>query len=243
MCTLEKHGDVFVLTLTGSSDVDEHRFGPSAIDSILSAIAKAKAEATPGSALITTSHGKFFSNGLDLAWAQAAGSRAGARERLLYMVESFRPVVAAMMDLPMPTVAAVNGHAAAAGFTLALSHDYVIMRRDKGVLYMSEVDIGATLPDYFTALFRAKVGSATARRDVLLRAKKIKGEEALRMGLVQAAYDSEEQVAEASMRLAKQMAGRKWAGEVYAEIRKSLYPDLCGVLGLDIRAVVSNSKL
>ncbi|KAL9408289.1 hypothetical protein AB3S75_046781 [Citrus x aurantiifolia] len=243
MCTLEKHGDVFVLTLTGSSDVDEHRFGPSAIDSILSAIAKAKAEATPGSALITTSHGKFFSNGFDLAWAQAAGSRAGARERLLYMVESFRPVVAAMMDLPMPTVAAVNGHAAAAGFTLALSHDYVIMRRDKGVLYMSEVDIGATLPDYFAALFRAKVGSATARRDVLLRAKKIKGEEALRMGLVEAVYDSEEQVAEASMRLAKQLAGRKWAGEVYAEIRKSLYRDLCGVLGLDIRAVVSNSKL
>lgn len=148
-----------------------------------------------------------------------------------------------MMDLPMPTVAAVNGHAAAAGLTLALSHDYVIMRRDKGVLYMSEVDIGLTLPDYFAALFRAKVGSATARRDVLLRAKKIKGEEALRMGLVEAAYDSEEQVAEASMRLAKQLAGRKWAGEVYAEIRKSLYPDLCGVLGLDIRAVVSNAKL
>lgn len=243
MCTLEKHGDVFVLTLTGSSDVDEHRFGPPAIDSILSAIAKAKAEATPGSALITTSHGKFFSNGFDLAWAQAAGSRTGARERLHFMVESFRPVVAAMMDLPMPTVAAVNGHAAAAGLTLALSHDYVIMRRDKGVLYMSEVDIGLTLPDYFAALFRAKVGSATARRDVLLRAKKIKGEEALRMGLVEAAYDSEEQVAEASMRLAKQLAGRKWAGEVYAEIRKSLYPDLCGVLGLDIRAVVSNSKL
>ncbi|KAJ0093578.1 hypothetical protein Patl1_25180 [Pistacia atlantica] len=219
MCTLEKHGNVFILTLTGSSDLDEHRLSPPVIDSILSALSQAKAQATPGSILVTTSHGKFFSNGFDLAWAQAAGSRTGARERLHQMVEDFKPVVAAMIALPMPTVAAINGHAAAAGFTLALSHDYVLMRRDKGVLYMSEI------------------GSASVRRDILLRAKKIKGEEAVKMGIVDSAHDSVEQVAEASMRLGKQLASRKWGGEVYAEIRKSLYPELCGVLGLAQKVV------
>ncbi|KAJ0035201.1 hypothetical protein Pint_24626 [Pistacia integerrima] len=243
MCTLEKHDNVFILTLTGSSDLDEHRLSPPVIDSILSALSQAKAQATPGSILVTTSHGKFFSNGFDLAWAQAAGSRTGARERLHQMVEDFKPVVAAMIALPMPTVAAINGHAAAAGFTLALSHDYVLMRRDKGVLYMSEVDIGLTLPDYFAALFRAKIGSASVRRDILLRARKIKGEEAVKMGIVDSAHDSVEQVAEASMRLGKQLASRKWSGEVYAEIRKSLYPELCGVLGLAQKVVLANSKL
>ncbi|KAJ4722640.1 enoyl-CoA delta isomerase 2, peroxisomal-like [Melia azedarach] len=243
MCTLEKRGTVFVLTLTGSSDQDEHRFGPSVIDSILSALSRAKAQATPGSALVTTSNGKFFSNGFDLAWAQAAGSRTAARQRLGYMVEAFKPVVAAMISLPMPTIAAVNGHAAAAGFLLALSHDYIIMKRDKSVLYMSEMDIGLTLPDYFASLFLSKVGSATTRRDILLIAKKMKGQEALRMGIVEAVYDSVEEVAEASMRLGKQLAGRKWDGQVYAEIRKSLYPDICGVLGLEVEHIVSNSKL
>jgi hypothetical protein len=42
----------------------------------------------------------------------------------------------------MPTVAAVTGHAAAAGCALALAHDSVVMRASRGFLYMSEVDAG-----------------------------------------------------------------------------------------------------
>ncbi|CAL1371350.1 unnamed protein product [Linum trigynum] len=64
----------------------------------------------------------------------------------------------------MPTVAVIQGHAAAAGFTLALSHDYVFVRSDRGVLYMSEVDLGLPFPDYFSVLFRAKFGSVAARK-------------------------------------------------------------------------------
>ncbi|XP_044486355.1 enoyl-CoA delta isomerase 2, peroxisomal-like [Mangifera indica] len=94
------------------------------------------------------------------------------------------------------------------------------MRRDKGVLYMSEMDIGLTLPDYFAALFRAKIGSASVRRDILLRAMKIKGEDAVKKGIVDSAHDSMEEVTEASMRLGKELASRKWRGEVYVEIRK-----------------------
>jgi len=231
MCTLEKTGtNIFILTLTGA---DEHRLNPTLIDSILSALRQAKSQATNGSVLITTSRGKFFSNGFDLAWAQAASSKPKATERLHHMVELLKPVVAELISLPMPTIAAVNGHAAAAGLILALSHDYIHMKRDRGVLYMSEVDIGLTFPDYFTALFRAKVGSPSVLRDVLLRGAKVKGDEAVRRGVVEAAHDNEERLSEATMRLGEQLASRKWLGEIYKEIRKSLYPELCGVLGLD----------
>ncbi|KAF8014559.1 hypothetical protein BT93_H0394 [Corymbia citriodora subsp. variegata] len=229
MCTLEKRGDIFYLTLTGS---DEHRLSPTLIASLLSLLAEAASQSTRGSVLVTTSVGKFFSNGFDLAWAQSAGSPDEAGRRLHQMVEDFQPVVAALISLPMPTVAAVQGHAAAAGLMLALSHDYVMMRSDRGVLYMSEVDIGLSLPEYFGALVRAKVGSAAARREVLLRGRKVRGEEAVAMGIVEGAHAGEEGVAGAAARLAEELAGRRWDGEVYAEIRKGLYPELCGVLGL-----------
>lgn len=236
MCTLEKRGNLFILTLIGD---DEHRLSPAVIDSLLSALSQAKSQAVRGSALVTTSHGRFFSNGFDLAWAQAAGSFSAAGVRLHEMVESFRPVVAAFLSLPMPTVAAVSGHAAAAGFLLALSHDYILMRRDRGVLYMSEVDLGMTFPDYFTAMMRSKISSASARRDVLLGGRKVKGDEAVTMGLVDSAHDSAESVVEAAVRLGEQLAQRKWNGEVFAEIRKSLYPEACGVLGLAAKSIVS----
>ncbi|KAJ9154190.1 hypothetical protein P3X46_027552 [Hevea brasiliensis] len=229
MCTLEKRGSLFILTFIGDG---EHRLSPTLIDSVLSALCEVKSKATRGSVLITTSQGKFFSNGFDLAWAKAAGSSSKAMERLHHMVVSFKPVVAELISLPMPTVAAIQGHAAAAGFLLALSHDYILMRSDKGVLYMSEVDLGLRLPDYFAAVFRAKLHAISARRDVLLGGAKVKGEQAVRMGIVDAAYDSEGSLAEAATRLGEELASRKWNGDVYKEIRTSLYPDLCGVLGL-----------
>ncbi|GMY05155.1 enoyl-CoA delta isomerase 2, peroxisomal-like [Fagus crenata] len=240
MCTLEKRGNLFFLTLTGD---DDHRLSPTLIDSLITALSQVKSQAVCGSVLITTAHGRFFSNGFDLGWAQAASSSSAARDRLHYMVDSFKPFVAALLSLPMPTIAAVPGHAAAAGFVLALGHDYFLMRRDRGVLYMSEVDIGLTFPDYFTALMRSKIGSVSARRDILLAGAKIKGDEAVRMGIVDSAYDSAESVVEAAVRLGERLAEKKWNGEVYAEIRKSLYPEPCGVLGLVPKTVIASSKL
>lgn len=66
---------------------------------------------------------------------------------------------------------------------------------------MSEVDLGLPLADYFVAVFRAKLHSVTARRDVLLRGGKVKGIEAVRMGIVDAACNSEGSLAEAAMHL------------------------------------------
>lgn len=158
------------------------------------------------------------------------------------MVKSFKPVIAALLDLPMPTIAALNGHAAASGLIFALSHDYVFMRKDRGVLYMSEVDIGLPLPDYMSALVVAKVGTSIARRELLLSGKKIKGEEAVALGIVDsAAHDSGEGVVEASVSLGESLAAKKWNGEVYASIRKSLYPELCRVLNLPANNLATHS--
>lgn len=102
---------------------------------------------------------------------------------------------------------------------------------------MSEVDLGLPFPDYFTATMRSKIGSASSRRDVMLRGMKIKGEDAVRMGIVDSAHDSAESTVEAAVRLGEQLASRKWDGEVYAEIRKGLYPELCGVIGLAAKVI------
>ena len=101
-----------------------------------------------------------------------------------------------------------------------------------------------TLPDYFSALVRSKIGRLSTQCDVLLRGMKVKGEKAVRMGIVDlAVHDSEESVVEAAVRLGDSLAERKWNSEVYAEIRKSLYSEICGVLGLVSKTIVASSKL
>jgi len=110
------------------------------------------------------------------------------------------------------------------------------MRGDRGVLYMPEMDLGITLPDYFAAVVREKVA---ATRDVVLAGKKVRAEEAVEMGVVRSAHDSAEGTVEAAMRLGEELARRKWVGEAYVEIRKSLFPEVTEVLGLAPKSIVS----
>nr|DAD31105.1 TPA_asm: hypothetical protein HUJ06_009956 [Nelumbo nucifera] len=129
-------------------------------------------QAKRGSVLVTTEQGKFFSNGFDLAWAEPAGS-SSFLHRLQHMDDSLKAIMVNLLSFPMLTIAAVLGHAAAAGFML---------RKDRGVLYMSELDIRLTLPDYFMALLREKIRSPMAQCNVVLHAVKVKAEEAVKMG-------------------------------------------------------------
>lgn len=99
---------------------------------------------------------------------------------------------------------------------------------------MSEVDLGLPFPDYFVAAMREKVGSVLARRDVMLRGLKIKGDEAVKMGIVESAHDSRDSVVDAAMRLGEQLTQRKWNGDVYAQIRMSMFPELCGTVGMPV---------
>ncbi|KAE9595005.1 hypothetical protein Lal_00041380 [Lupinus albus] len=236
MCSLEKRGNLFFLTLTGD---DQHRLGPPLISSILSTLSKISSESTPGSVLITTAHGKYFSTGFDLSYARSASSPSEAVDRLKAMVKSLRPVAAAFMSLPMPTIIAVNGHAAAGGFMFPICHDYILMRRDHGVLFMPEVDLALPLPDYFATVMRERIRSPAALRDMMLRGVKVTAEEGVKMGIVDSVYDSTERTMDAAVRLGEELSRRKWNGEVYAEIRKSLYPESCRILGLTQKPLVS----
>lgn len=66
----------------------------------------------------------------------------------------------------------------------------------------------------------------------------MKADEAVAMGLVDKAYDSRESAVEGGVSMGEELAKRKWDGEVYAEIRKSSYPELCTTLGLGSKYVV-----
>ncbi|CAH9103851.1 unnamed protein product [Cuscuta epithymum] len=225
MCSLEKRGSIFILTLTGN---DEHRLHPTLIDSITSAIRRVRSESKGASALITTAQGKFFCNGYDLKWASEDTENRGK-----IMSSKLRLLVADLISLPMPTIAAVTGHASAAGFTLALCHDYILMRRDRGVLYMSELDIGFKLPAWFVAVIRCKIGSPAARRSVALTAAKLNADMAVENGIVDSAHNSAEETVTAALNLGEELRRRNWDGNTYGDIRKTMFAEVLDSLGSD----------
>ena len=46
-----------------------------------------------------------------------------------------------MLDLPFPSIAAINGHCLAGGFMFAMSHDVRIMAAGEGPLGMTEINL------------------------------------------------------------------------------------------------------
>ncbi|CAK7325652.1 unnamed protein product [Dovyalis caffra] len=235
MCTLEKRGNIYILTLTGS---DEHRLNPNLIDSIRSALRRVLAEpASPSSALITKAEGKFFSNGFDLAWAQSS------QPRLELMSAKLQSLVSELISLPMPTIAAVTGHASAAGMILALSHDYVLMRKDRGFLYMSELDIGLVLPDWFMVLLKCKIGDSKVTHEVVLTAAKLTAEMAAVRGIVHSAHDSADETVEAAVRLGQELVKRGWDGNVYGKNRMVVLSEALEKIGNMPGEIKTTSKL
>ncbi|PWA90438.1 delta(3), delta(2)-enoyl CoA isomerase 1 [Artemisia annua] len=224
MCTLEKRGNIYILTLTGD---DEHRLSPALLDSITAAIHRIHSETTTTpSALITTAHGKFFSNGFDLTWAQ------NDPKRYKYMDAKLQVLVRDLICLPMPTIAAVTGHASGAGFVLAQAHDYVMMRKDRGFLYMSEMDIKIVVPDCFVRMLKNKIGYL-ALRDVMMRGDKVTAEVAVAKGVIYSVHDNAEETVEAAVKYAEELVMRNWDGHVYACNRKKLFADVLAAMDAD----------
>uniref|UniRef100_A0A1J3JBG0 Delta(3)-Delta(2)-enoyl-CoA isomerase n=1 Tax=Noccaea caerulescens TaxID=107243 RepID=A0A1J3JBG0_NOCCA len=223
MCSLEKRGRLFLLKLTGDG---EHRLNPTLLDAISSAVNQIRSDPSSSqSVLITTADGKFFSNGYDLALAERDPSLR------FHMDSKLRSLVADLISLPMPTIAAVTGHASAAGFILAMSHDYILMRRDRGFLYMSELDINLPVPAWFMALIRMKISSPAARRDVMLTAAKVTADRGLEMGIVDSAHGSAAETIEAAVKLGDEIVRQGFDGHVYGRIRETLLREVLHTIG------------
>jgi enoyl-CoA hydratase/carnithine racemase len=91
--------------------------------------------------VLTSSNPKNFSLGVDLGWivkAQTANDYPAISNWLYRNGEVFR----AMLMSPVPTIAAITGHAFGNGAMLAGACDFRFMRADRGYFCFPEVDLG-----------------------------------------------------------------------------------------------------
>lgn len=132
----------------------ENRFSPEFLDDIDSCLDRALADGAQ--AVVTTAGAKFYSNGLDLDWLGSHSDQGP------WYVGRVHRLLARILTLEVPTVAAVVGHAFGAGAMLALAHDFRVMRADRGFFCLPEVDIRIPFHPGMAALIQAKLTPAAA---------------------------------------------------------------------------------
>ncbi|HWP67200.1 MAG TPA: enoyl-CoA hydratase/isomerase family protein [Candidatus Limnocylindria bacterium] len=152
-----------------------------AIDELLLtelAVALNEAQADPAvRALAVTGTGRFFSGGFDLAAPRRDAAAARQMQRL------YRDVHAELLGFPKPTLAAVNGHAIAGGFVLALACDYRLGLDADYRIGLNEIAVGAGFPRTAVEIVRLRLPHARAS-ELMLGAALYPASQGVRLGLV-----------------------------------------------------------
>ncbi|TVO57063.1 enoyl-CoA hydratase/isomerase family protein [Denitromonas halophila] len=127
--------------------------------------------------VLLTGEGRAFCVGADLK-EHKTGRTAFDRRQYL---QGEQIVCKRLMLLSKPVIAAVNGYALGAGAEVAMASDFILMA-ESAQIGLPEVSIGNYLGGGVTYLLPRLVGLAKARELVFL-GERIKGEEAVRIGL------------------------------------------------------------
>jgi enoyl-CoA hydratase/carnithine racemase len=207
MINLTRQGLVFVLAMQSG----ENRFNRAFLDALNGALDQVEASNGPA-ALVTVGAEKFYSNGLDLDWLMSPAGEGPS------FIGDFLAFFGRMLALPLPTVAALNGHAFAGGAMFALTHDFRVMRADRGYFCLPEVDLGMPFAPGMKALITGTLDSRTAS-DLILTGRRIGGEEALRLRVVDEIAAAGEVLPRALAR-AEALAGKDRA--IYGRLKRDL---------------------
>ena len=163
--------------------------------------------------LVITGKGRGFCSGADLAAAPAhEGSDIFSDpEKFLTLVqERFSALITGLRRMPQPLIAAINGPAAGGGFSMALACDVRVAVPDS-YFVASFANIGLSGGELGTSYLLPRLVGTGAASDILLTGRKVRADEAERMGLVNRVVPGEKLIEEA-LSYARQMTRKSVGG-------------------------------
>ena len=179
MITVRRHGDEgHVVELVLDRPEAMNAVSTAMADALADATATLASDATARCVVVTSSHPKAFCVGADLK------ERNGFSDAdLIAQRPIARSAYTGVLDLPVPTIAAVDGFALGGGAEIALSCD-VIVAGESATLGLPEVSVGVIPGGGGTQLLTRRVGWGRAAR-AIFTAEKFSAADAFALGFVE----------------------------------------------------------
>jgi len=217
----EARGKVRIMRMRNGKD---NRFNRGFVDDINRALDLVEADDQAAALVITAAQEKYFSNGIDIEWAMKHGPDA---------LQAFFPGFLRMLErffmFPKPVVAAINGHAFAGGFFLAMTADYRIMRADRGWCCANEIDLAMPLCRGLLSLPSYVAGKKTAQR-IVTTGERFTAEAAMELGIVDQTATKEE-LLEKAVAIAHMLGSKNL--KRYAEYKRDLRAETSQIILYD----------
>jgi enoyl-CoA hydratase/carnithine racemase len=132
----KKEGTVAVVTLSNGANLQNLNFSTRMNDIFDEVLADDEIHAL----VLTSDDVKNFSQGVDIEWLTQRLQNNDLESIKAFMYATNR-VFKRLLQMPLPTIAAINGHAFGNGAMLACACDFRFMKRDRGYFCFPEVDI------------------------------------------------------------------------------------------------------
>jgi len=187
-------------------------------------------------AVVLTGAGKVFCAGGDLGEFAAAGD--GARTLIMKMTGDLHLALSRLARNAAPVIAAVNGTAAGAGFSLLMAADLAIAA-ESAVMTMAYTNAGLSPDGSSTYYMPRKIGDRRAR-ELMLTNRVLSAAEALDWGVVNRVVADDQVLDEAQQLAAKLAQGPTQAyGQVKALLDGSFNQSLESQMELEARGIAA----
>lgn len=204
---LETEGDVAILTFNRPDRLNA--LNPSLLEAAREAVETIAAERS-ARALVLTGAGRAFSVGADLV-ASSQGFSGPREERDLgsLLDAYFHPFLIALRKAPFPIVSAVNGPAAGAGSSIALSADMIVA--DESAYFLQAFQGIGLVPDAGATYMLPRLVGRPRAMELAMLGERLPAKTALDWGMInRVAPDGE------GLATAKALAARLAAGPTLA---------------------------
>lgn len=176
-------------------------------------LAEARRNTDVRAVVIASSLPKYFSSGIDLAELLALPLERQA-EPFMELLATYRE----LLSLEKPTVAALGGNAILGGWILAMACDFRVLAEDSRIA-LSEIRFGLSPTTMLIHRMREISSSPALVKEMVLRGKNLKAQEALAGSFVDT-VEPAENVLNSALALAKSLAKQSPGG--YASVKRSL---------------------
>jgi enoyl-CoA hydratase len=174
---IERDGAVETLVI---NDAPRNRMGLAFMDALEAEVERLADDAGVRAVVIRGAGEENFSVGMDLKQLPEGIARAGSLEAVL---DQRLRLLAAIESLPKPVIAVLYGYCLGGGLELPLACHFRLAAAEGAKIGLPELDLG-TVPAWGGSARLTRCVGRDHALDMILRAKKISGPEALRIGLV-----------------------------------------------------------
>jgi enoyl-CoA hydratase/carnithine racemase len=202
----------------------ENRFNPPFLQSFLDILDEIEEKTDANALVVTSSHEKIFSNGIDLEWLLPfiqKEDRKTATDFFYLLNRLFQRILL----YPMPTIAAISGHAFAGGAIVSCAFDFRFMRSDRGFFCFPEVDLGIPFLPGMLALIQKAIPGQTFQ-ELQLTGKRATAEECAAHHIILKACHRDD-LMNVTMEFAKGLNKRR---EIVAEMKHRMYGEIARII-------------